>query len=54
MNECTVVVQNEKKQNKLSWNNLFINQNNLVVTTLLQQEVSKEWLNCSNNIERPF
>ena len=54
MNESTVVVRNEKNQNKLSWNNLFINQTNLLGTTLLRQGVPNEWLNRPNNIERPF
>ena len=42
MNESTVVVQNKKNQNKLSWNNLFINQTNFLSTTLLQQGVPNE------------
>ena len=51
----TIVVQKrEKVQNKLSWNNLFINQTFLLGTTILQSGVPKEWLNRSNNIERPF
>ena len=55
MNESTVFVQNKRKiQNKFSWNNLFINQSNLLGTTLLQQGVPKEWLNRSNNVERSF
>ena len=43
-----------KNQNKLSWNNLFINQTNLLGADLLQQGVLKEWLNPSNTIESPF
>ena len=54
MNESTVVVQNKKNQNKLSWNNLFINQTFLLSADRLQAGVPKEWLNRSNNIERPF
>ena len=54
MNESTVVVQNEKKSKQISWNNVFINQTNLLGTSLLQQDVPNEWLNRSNNIERPF
>ena len=54
MNESTVVVQNKKKQNKLSWNILFINQTNLLGAVLLQQGATKEWFNRSNNIERLF
>ena len=41
-NESTVVVQKEKIQNKLSWNNLFINQTYLLGADLLQQGVPKE------------
>ena len=44
----------ETNQNKLSWNNLFITQTYLLGADLLQQGVPKEWLNRSNNIERPF
>ena len=43
MNEFTVVVKKERNQNKLSWNNLFINQTNLLgILTLLQQGVPNE------------
>ena len=55
MNESKAVAQKEKNiQNKLSWNSLFINQTYLFGASLLQQGVPKEWLNRSNNIERPF
>ena len=43
-----------KIQNKLTWNNLFTNETNLLGTTLLQQGVPNEWLNRLNNIVRPF
>ena len=43
-----------KTQNKLSWNNLFINLTNLLGADLSQQGVPKELLNRSNNTERPF
>ena len=43
-----------KKIKTKSWNNLFINQTNLLDATLVQQGGSKEWLNRSYNIERPF
>ena len=43
MNESAVVVQNENNNNnKLSWNNLFINQTNLLGADLLQQGVPKD------------
>ena len=49
-----LLYKRRKNQNKLSWNNLFIDQNNLLGADLLQQGVPKEWYNRSNNIERPF
>ena len=54
MNESTVVVQKGNNQNKLSWNNLFINQTNLLGKDLIQQGVPKKWFNRSNNIECHF
>ena len=54
-NDSKAVEQKEKYiSKKLSWNNLFINQTYLLNAALLQQGVLKEWLNHSNNIERPF
>ena len=49
-----LLYRKKKNQNKLSWNNLFINQTNLLGATILQCGVPNEWLNRSNNIERPF
>ena len=44
----------EKIPKKICWNNLFINQKDLLGADLLQQGVLIEWLNRLNNIERPF
>ena len=49
-----LLYRKKKIQNKLSWNNRFIDQTYLLGAELLQQGVSKGWLNRSNNIERPF
>ena len=40
--------------NKLSWNNLFINQTYFLGAELLQQGVPKEWLKRLNDIKHPF
>ena len=49
-----LLYRREKNQNKLSWNNLFINQTYLLGATLLQQSLPKECLNRSRTVERPF
>ena len=52
--DTSLLSRRKKNQNKLSRNNLFINQTNLFSADLLQQGVPNEWLNRLDNIERTF
>ena len=49
-----LLYKRKRIQNKLSWNNLFIDQTYLLDAILLQQDVRNEWLIGLNNIERSF